>query len=71
MSLLLLLLSLLFTKYGNAPPEEGEGHSISPMIPAPQYKHVEINKRNGKSIDPALKTRSPTPDIKRQSYPLN
>ena len=47
-TVLLLLLSLLLKKIGNARPGEGDCHPISPKTPAPHYQPIEEKKRKGK-----------------------
>ena len=44
----ILLLLLLLKKIGNARPEEGDLHPISPKTPAPHYQPREEKKGKGK-----------------------
>ena len=46
-----LLLLLLLKKIGSARLGESDIHLISPKTPAPQYQHIDRNKRNGKRIE--------------------
>ena len=41
-------LLLLKKKIGNARPEKGDSHALSPKTPAPHYLPIEENKIKGK-----------------------
>ena len=47
----LIIILLLFKKFGSARLRESDIHPISPKTPAPQYQPIDRKKRTGKRAE--------------------